>query len=173
MESFHLSNILSQVWRVKISWCCWRWCGSVGQISGGPCHVMLGLWDTRAKAGPRQKAGQETREIWQTVRLGQTRTKSSPPILPEYYRFHKISIVLARLSLHGPSWLKSQFFLSAFLLMFGNEFQFPKSKNFSFLWMFGSWANRKAGCAKRSSFWSEQSIFRQTQRYNNTETQHL
>ena len=38
--------------------------------------------------------------------------------------------------------------------------------------MFGSWANRKAGCAKRSSFWSEQSIFRQTQRYN-TETQHL
>ena len=35
--------------------------------------------------------------------------------------------------------------------------------------MFGSWANRKAGSAKRSSFWSEQSIFRQTQRYNNTE----
>ena len=37
--------------------------GGVGQISGGPCHVMLGLGYSRASAGAEQKPGQELRQI--------------------------------------------------------------------------------------------------------------
>ena len=57
--------------------------------------------------------------------------------------------------------------------MFGNEFSFPKSKNLVFCECSEVGLIGKLDVAKRSSFWSEQSIFRQTQIYNNTETQHL
>ena len=73
--------------------------GGVGQISGGPCHVMLGL----AGAGRHQTeagVGAKTRtrnKADMTVRLGQPGFKSltllrirSPAWRGEKRRFHKI-----------------------------------------------------------------------------------